>query len=58
MMHRIHESSKNVSAQFRLGGGCFNRNASYANRVFVELLCCLISLYKYIGAVHNPVFYF
>ena len=42
---------KKVSAQFRLGGGSFNRKASPANRVFVVDLCCSINSHKYSGAV-------
>ena len=41
---------KKVSVQFRLGGGSFNRKASPANRVFVELFCSINS-HKYIRAV-------
>ena len=42
-----------MSLQFRLGGGSFNRKASSANRVFVELLCCSISSHKYNAAVRS-----
>ena len=44
---------KKESAQFRLGGGSFNRKASPANRVFVVVFCCSINSHKYNGAVRS-----
>ena len=46
-------NAKKMLAQFRLGGGSFNRKASPANCVFVVDFCCSINSHEYNGAVQS-----